>query len=95
MILKFDCEEEITLMQEPHKNVKASLFKKSQNKKYRYLGENGLLKIIPSNLVYNHTPIPLNVNGNELMPGEFVGVFDTPTINSVRYDECRVIKVDK
>lgn len=54
---------------------------KSKNKdndsdinKYRYIANNGILKIMGRAMVYNYTPIPLMVNGFYLLPDQFVTI---------------------
>ncbi len=42
--------------------------------KYRYIANNGILKIMGRAMVYNYTPIPLMVNGFYLLPDQFVTI---------------------
>lgn len=62
--------------------------------KYRYVGRDGKLKILPKNLVYNFTPIPLNVCSLMLMPGEFVGIAQSLTIQNIKWRDCKGVKVE-
>jgi hypothetical protein len=42
--------------------------------KYRYIANDGILKIMGKAMVYNYTPIPLMVNGFYLLPDQFVTI---------------------
>ena len=73
-----------------------SLYKEIDNnkEKYRYIGKNGKLKILPKSLVYNFTPIPLKICSFYLMPGEFVGISEYLTIQNIKWRDCKGVKVD-
>lgn len=44
-------------------------------------------------MVYNYTPIPLQVNGLYLMPDQFVTISSALTIQNVKYKDCKGVKV--
>lgn len=45
-------------------------------------------------LVYNHTPIPLQVSGFFVMPDQFVTIYNSLTVQNLHYKDCKGIKVD-
>ena len=61
---------------------------KSKDGKYRYVGEGGTLKILTKNLVYNYTPIPLQICRTEVFPGEFASISEDLTIQNIKYRDC-------
>ena len=75
-LLPFDNAERITLPQNPHNGIEVSLFekKRSRDEKYRYVGNEGTLKILTKHLVYNYTPIPLQICRLFVMPGDFASI---------------------
>ena len=73
-----------------------SLFetKKSKDGKYKYVGNEGTLKILTKYLVYNYTPIPLQICQFIVFPGGFASISEDLTIQNVKYRDCEIIKVD-
>ena len=57
------------------------------------MGSKGVLKIMGRAMVYNYTPIPLQVNGLFLMPDEFVTISSSLTIQNQRYKDCKGVRV--
>lgn len=45
-------------------------------------------------LVYNYTPIPLNVNGYLLLPDQFITISSNFSIHNMHYKDCKGVKVD-
>jgi hypothetical protein len=79
-----------------HSGREVSLFVPSEyNKekdKYRFIGNNGVLKIMGRALVYNYTPIPLLVCESTLMPDQFVTIYSRLTIQNIDYKDCKGVK---
>lgn len=44
-------------------------------------------------MVYNYTPIPLLVNGFYLLPDQFVTIQTEPTVQSMRFKDCKGVKI--
>lgn len=60
--LPFDHPDTVRLPK--HGNIEVSLYQTTKaNHNFRYIGEDGILKILKLNLVYNYCPIPLNICG--------------------------------
>jgi hypothetical protein len=71
-MLPFDHRDRITLKDYPHEGREVSLFVTEEYNKeqdrFRFIGKDGRLKIMGRALVYNYTPIPLQVCGYYLLP---------------------------
>ena len=72
--LPFDHDTYYVLPREIHNQRKVSLFEESASEHYRYVGKDGILKIMKKNLVYNYSPIPLQICGKITRTGEYVGI---------------------
>ena len=44
-------------------------------------------------MVYNYTPIPLMVNNFYLLPDQFVTIQSEPTIQGMRFKDCKGVKI--
>ena len=66
--LPFDHPKEIMLLKEINNNIKVSLYTETITDHYRYIGKDGILKIKRRFLVYNYSPIPLNICGKMTYP---------------------------
>lgn len=61
---------------------------------YRYIAQDGVLKIMGRAMIYNYTPIPLLVNTFFVLPDQFVTIYTEPTIQNIKYQNCKGVKVD-
>ncbi len=78
--LPFDHDVYFQLPKEIHNSIKVSLYEERVTENYRYVGKNGTLKIMKKNLVYNYSPIPLQICGKLVQPNEYVGISEKLTI---------------
>lgn len=92
--LPFDHEEFYTLPKEIHNNIKVSLYNEHVTDYYRYLGKDGILKIMKKYLVYNYSPIPLQICGKIVKPNEYVGISESLRIQDESYKDS-ILKVIK
>lgn len=65
--------------------MKVSFYNIVKNERYNYYGNKGNLVIRKNYLVYNYTLIPLNVCDSVVIPGEFVGINGSLTIQGRPY----------
>jgi len=72
--LPFDHDQYYTLPKEIHNELKVSLYEEKSTEYYRYIGKDGILKIMKKNIVYNYSPIPLQICGKMVKPNEYVGI---------------------
>lgn len=54
--------------------MKVSLYEEKSTDYYRYVGKDGILKIMKKYLVYNYCPIPLQICGKIVKPDDYVGI---------------------
>ena len=66
--LPFDHDKYYTLPREVHNSKKVSLYDEETNDYYRYIGKDGILKIMKKTLIYNYSPIPLLICGKITKP---------------------------
>jgi hypothetical protein len=74
-----------------------SLYKEEGTDYYRYVGKDGILKIMKKYLVYNYSPIPLQICGKIVKPNDYMGISEKLRIQDADYKDCllKVIKNDK
>jgi hypothetical protein len=92
--LPFDHEIYYTLPKEIHNQLKVSLYEERLTEYYRYVGKDGILKIMQKNLVYNYCPISLQICGQMLKPNEYMGISEKLRIQEVNYKDS-LLKVIK
>jgi hypothetical protein len=92
--LPFDHEIYYTLPKEIHNQLKVSLYEEKLTDYYRYVGKDGVLKIMMKNLVYNYCPIPLQICGKMVKPNEYMGISEKLRIQEVNYKDS-LLKVIK
>ena len=73
------------LTDQQHKGFRANFFKTLESERYFYRGYRGNLVIRKKYLVYNYTIIPLKICDYFIIPGEFVGINGSLTIQGVPY----------
>lgn len=74
--------------------MKVSLYEETASEYYRYVGKDGILKIMKKHLVYNYSPIPLQICGKIARPGEYMGISEKLRIQDVPYKDS-LLKVIK
>lgn len=74
-----------------------SLYDEMMTEHYRYVGKDGILKIMKKFLVYNYSPIPLQICGRIVKPNEYMGISEKLRIQDVSYKDSllKVIKNEK
>jgi hypothetical protein len=95
--LPFDHDQYYVLPKEIHNQLKVSLYEETSTEYYRYVGKDGVLKIMKKNLVYNYSPIPLQICGKMVKPNEYIGISEKLRIQDIRYKDSllKVIKQEK
>lgn len=92
--LPFDHDEYYVLPREVHNSIKVSLYSEKTSDYYRYIGKDGILKIMKKALIYNYSPIPLLICGKITRPNQYVGVSESLKIQDVSAKES-ILKVIK
>lgn len=74
-----------------------SLYDEKVTDYYRYVGKNGVLKIMKKYLVYNYSPIPLQICGKIVKTNDYMGISEKLRIQDVNYKDSllKIIKNEK
>ena len=92
--LPFDHDTYYVLPKEIHNQLKVSLYEEKVTDYYRYVGKDGVLKIKKKNLIYNYSPIPLQICGKIVKPDDYVGISQKLRIQDKDYKDS-LLKVMK